>query len=134
MNASASTTGPLSLRAATSTGGKLRRISRKRRVSLASAIETRKRAEASHGAHLTRNRRIRSSPERPLVVPMSSKGTALESNPTVVTRSGILAAQTAAYGPPHDQPMTANRSMSSASANAATSGGPGGGGPPGGDD
>ena len=48
------------------------------------------RAEASQGARRTRKSRIRSSLERPLVVPKSSKGTALESSPTAVTRSAHL--------------------------------------------
>ena len=65
----------------------------------------------------------RSSRARPLVVPTSSNGTALESSATAVTRSPIRAPQTAAYGPPHDQPITANRSMPSASVSAATSAG-----------
>ena len=40
---------------------------------------------------------------------------------TPVTRSGTSAAQARACGPPPDVPMTANRSMPSASATATTS-------------
>ncbi len=115
--------GPHSRRTVRSAGGNERMAARSSRVLLALTMLAFRTAEASPGVRRVRKSRARSDAVNPLVVPYRSRGTALDNSAAAVTRPPILAAHTAAYGPPADQPITAKRSMPSASVRWATSSG-----------